>query len=98
MSHIVSVLTKRHFLKEPSMSSPVRRRSDRSPVAALALAGVSAMLLLSTVGTAQTTTSDDTVYACYVPLTGTVYRIKAAGAPSECFKLRGSRAGQEDRS
>jgi hypothetical protein len=55
------------------------------------------MLLFTTVAAAQTTSEDDKVYACYVPLTGTVYRIKAVGAPSECFKLRGNRAGQEDR-
>jgi hypothetical protein len=92
--------TKLIITKEPSMFSPVRRRAHRSPVAALALAGVSAMLLFSAVVTAQetTTTSEDTVYACYVPLTGTVYRIKAQGAPSACFKLRGTRAGQTDRS
>ncbi|HEY6220749.1 MAG TPA: hypothetical protein VIV65_11910, partial [Gemmatimonadaceae bacterium] len=34
--------------------------------------------------TATTPTPADTIHACYVPATGTVYRIKAAGLPGAC--------------
>ena len=91
------------------MFSPVRRRSDRSPVAALALAGVSAIVLLATTATAQsavtaqdgmvigdpTPTDPNLFYACYVPYTGTTYRIKTDRAPAECLRLRGRRSTDE---
>ena len=48
-----------------------------SPIALLA-----GLALLPATGSAQTTT----FHACYVPKSGTVYRIKASSAPSACFK------------
>src|SRR5688572_10054975 len=99
MSLMSLYASKLNSLKEmPHMFTPVRRRWNRSPVAALALAGVSAMAFLADPSAAAQTTSGDTVYACYVPLTGTVYRIKAPGAPTECFQLRGHRRDDELRS
>jgi hypothetical protein len=44
-------------------------------------------------------TVDEVIYACYVPLTGTVYRIKAPGAPESCSKPKGKSmngAGAQD--
>jgi hypothetical protein len=77
------------------MSSPVRRRGF-SPATAI-LAAVSALALAMSVSTpmsAQTTASSDAmIYACYVPLTGTVYRIKSAGAPTECTQPKGKGNG-----
>lgn len=68
------------------MFSPVRRRGLRSPGnLTLALLGVVALLSSSAPLAAQTT-QPDLMYACYVPLTGTVYRIKTAGAPDECSR------------
>src|SRR5687767_9584415 len=75
------------------MSSPVRRRG-LSPATAI-LAAVSALALSMSVSaplSAQTTT-DPTMYACYVPLTGTVYRIKTSGAPDECYQPKGKHIG-----
>ena len=69
------------------MFSPVRRRGLRSP-GNLTLVALSALALLasSTPLAAQTTPSPELLYACYVPLTGTVYRIKTHGTPAECTK------------
>ena len=70
------------------MFSPVRRRGLRSP-GNLVLVALSAVALLAgtTPLAAQTTTSTpELMYACYVPLTGTVYRIKTHGTPAECTK------------
>ena len=75
------------------MSSPVRRRG-LSPATAI-LAAVSALALSMSVSaplSAQTTT-DQTMYACYVPLTGTVYRIKTPGAPDACTQPKGKNNG-----
>ena len=71
------------------MFSPVRRRGLRSP-GNLTLVALSALALLAPSAplAAQTTSSvsSELLYACYVPMTGTVYRIKAPGAPAECTK------------
>ncbi len=75
------------------MSSPVRRRG-LSPATAI-LAAVSALALSMSVSaplSAQTAT-DPTMYACYVPLTGTVYRIKTPGAPESCTQPKGKNNG-----
>ena len=75
------------------MSSPVRRRG-LSPATAI-LAAVSALALSMSVSapvSAQTTT-EPTMYACYVPLTGTVYRIKTPGAPDACTQPKGKNNG-----
>lgn len=76
------------------MFSTVRRRGLRSPgnlilvaFSAVALVAGSAPLAAQT-----TTTSSELMYACYVPMTGTVYRIKAPGAPSDCTKPKSSSA------
>ena len=82
------------------MSSPVRRRG-LTPATAI-VAAVSALALIMSVSSplaAQTTTSTDPVlYACYVPLTGTVYRIKTVGAPEACTQPKGKNngAGHQD--
>ena len=75
------------------MSSPVRRRG-LSPATAI-LAAVSALALLMSVAAPMSaqTTVDPTMYACYVPLTGTVYRIKTPGAPAECTQPKGKNNG-----
>ena len=81
------------------MSSPVRRRG-LAP--ATAIAAVSALALIMSVSSplaAQTTTTTEPVlYACYVPLTGTVYRIKTTGAPESCTQPKGKNngAGHQD--
>ena len=77
------------------MFSPVRRRGLRSP-GNLTLVALSALALMaSTPLSAQTATaSSELMYACYVPLTGTVYRIKAPGAPAECTRPKSSNANQ----
>src|SRR5688572_30005280 len=72
----------------PPMFSPVRRRGLRSPgnQILVALSAV-ALVAFSTPIAAQTTTATpELMYACYVPLTGTVYRIKTHGTPAECTK------------
>lgn len=73
------------------MSSPVRPRALRSPGTAISLAVVSALALVVSMAApvAAQETTDELIYACYVPLTGTVYRIKAPGAPETCRKPRG---------
>lgn len=69
------------------MFSPVRRRGLRSPGNLILALGAVALAAFSMPLSAQTTTSaPELMYACYVPLTGTVYRIKANGTPSECTK------------
>lgn len=40
---------------------------------------------------AQTTVEGTVIYACYVPSTGTVYRIKEPGLPDACEPAKGSR-------
>lgn len=47
-----------------------------------------ALLVAATVPTtahAQTNGGNDEIHACYVPASGTVYRIRAAGLPDACF-------------
>ena len=89
------------------MSSSVRRRGVDSRGPAISLAALSVALLASiamplsaqmmgqTTTTSTTTVDPNMVYACYVPLTGTVYRIKAAGTPSECYRRRAGTANHE---
>src|SRR5438309_11635021 len=43
-----------------------------------------AVLISPSVSRAQSVSPTDTIRACYVPATGTVYRIKASGAPGSC--------------
>jgi hypothetical protein len=57
------------------------RPALRPLLAALALAGASA--LLPRVAAAQ---ADSVIHACYVPTTGSIYRIKTADTPSACTK------------
>jgi collagen triple helix repeat protein len=75
------------------MSSPVRRRG-LTPATAI-LAAVSALALLMSVAAPMSaqTSPDPIMYACYVPLTGTVYRIKSPGAPDECTQPKGKNNG-----
>ena len=77
------------------MFSTVRRRGLRSPGnLILAMLGVFA---LSMPLSAQTTTSSpELMYACYVPLTGTVYRIKTNGTPAECTKPKANSDRHQD--
>jgi hypothetical protein len=84
----------------PPMFSPVRRRGLRSP-GNLILAAVStvALVAFSMPLAAQTTaaaSSEQLMYACYVPLTGTVYRIKANGTPAECTKPKANSDRHQD--
>src|SRR5687768_17768655 len=67
----------------PPMYSPVRPRGISSPGNVI-LSAIALVVSMSAPLAAQTT--PEVMYACYVPLTGTVYRIKTAGAPSECTK------------
>jgi hypothetical protein len=73
------------------MSSPVRRRG-RAPATAI-FAVVSALALVVSAPVSAQTTTDPIMYACYVPLTGTVYRIKTQGAPDECTQPKGKNNG-----
>jgi hypothetical protein len=50
-----------------------------APLAAITLA-----MIAPNAGSAQTTTTETTMHACYVPKTGTVYRIKVTGTPVKC--------------
>ena len=70
------------------MFSTVRRRGLRSPGnLMLAVFSAVALVALGTPVAAQTTASSpELMYACYVPLTGTVYRIKTHGTPAECTR------------
>jgi hypothetical protein len=78
------------------MSSTVRRRGQSLPATAIGFAAVSAIaLLMSLPSSLGAQTTPEVLYACYVPLTGTVYRIKTVGAPAECMKRRG-RGGDDD--
>src|SRR5688572_15782196 len=43
-----------------------------------------ALLLGSAPASAQKVPVETVLYACYVPATGTIYRIKAPGLPTEC--------------
>lgn len=76
------------------MFSTVRRRGLRSPGnQILAAFSAVALVALSAPLAAQTTTgSAELMYACYVPMTGTVYRIKAPGAPAECTRPKSTNA------
>jgi hypothetical protein len=42
---------------------------------------------------AQTVAPTEVMFACYVPMTGTVYRIKTPGAPDECTQPKGKSNG-----
>ncbi len=73
------------------MFSPVRRRGLRSPGNLTLIAMLSAFALMaSSQPLAAQSEQAQLMHACYVPLTGTVYRIKANGTPSECTKPKGS--------
>src|SRR3954464_7059791 len=56
------------------------------------LAGCLCFLAIPAVASAQATTATtvvpDTVHACYIPTTGTIYRIKATGLPTTCAASR----------
>ncbi len=53
--------------------------------AARALA-LSALALATSLGAAATASAQTVFYACYVPASGTVYRIKAANTPQNCLQ------------
>jgi len=82
----------------PPMFSPVRRRGLRSPGNASFLAIVSALALVASMSAplAAQTAPADVMYACYVPMTGTVYRIKAPGTPAECTRPRSNNGIGDD--
>jgi hypothetical protein len=56
------------------------------------------MSVSSPLAAQTTTTNGQLLYACYVPLTGTVYRIKTTGAPEACTQPKGKNngAGHQD--
>ena len=76
------------------MFSPVRRRGLRSPgnLTLVALGAIALMASTTPMAAQTTTTSSELMYACYVPLTGTVYRIKAPGAPADCTRPKSGNA------
>jgi hypothetical protein len=75
------------------MSSPVRRRGISPATAIFAAVSALALIMSPAAASAQLATTDEVLYACYVPLTGTVYRIKTTGAPDECTKPKGKNNG-----
>ncbi len=80
------------------MLTPVRRRGLSSPGNATFLAILSAIaLVVSAPAPLAAQTAVEPMYACYVPMTGTVYRIKVPGAPAECTRPRQSLGDDEDR-
>ena len=48
------------------------------------LAAFTLSMIAPGAASAQTTTTESTLYACYVPKSGTVYRIKVTGTPVKC--------------
>ena len=63
------------------MCNPLRR--SHSTLAAVVVCAASSVLSLPAAATAQ---AADSVHACYVPLSGTIYRIKAAKVPASCTR------------
>ena len=61
---------------------PLALRPTAAPALA-ALLAVAALAVPAQRAAAQST--DAVIHACYVPSTGTVYRIKAPGAPDACY-------------
>jgi len=79
------------------MFSPVRRRGLSSPGNPTFLAIVGALaLVVSTAAPLAAQTAPEPMFACYVPLTGTVYRIKSPGTPTECTKPKGNSPNHAD--
>ena len=75
------------------MSSPVRRRGLAPATAIVAVVSALALIMSVPAPMSAQETADEVLYACYVPLTGTVYRIKSPGAPDECTKPKGRNNG-----
>ena len=55
-----------------------------SRIAAASLLAVVAGAAIPSAARAQQAPADNTIRACYVPASGTIYRIGVAGAPTEC--------------
>lgn len=72
------------FPKEMTdVPSPLR---FASPDRASEVTSAVGLLLLASAPTSAFAQAPELLYACYVPKTGTVYRIRSAGAPATCVK------------